>query len=124
MALASASALSRSVKDGSREHSFRSGRCRSRASLSLSDSDNMSAGPEILNRESAVTRESRLSLERGRTDALFRSSIKSSRSATAIASALIDNEPVQALSGNHSNGNGVIENGIDLLRPPPELNKS
>jgi len=46
-----------------------------RASLSLSDSDNMSAEPEILNRESAVIRGSRLSLERGRTDPLFRSSL-------------------------------------------------
>ena len=83
----------------------------------------MSAEPEILNRESAVVRESRLYLERDRTDALFRSNIKSSRSAAAIASALIDNGPVQALSGNHSNGTGVIENGIDLTRRP-ELNKS
>src|SRR5437016_3106567 len=76
----------------------------------------MSAEPEILNRESAVIRGSRLSLERGRADPLFRSSLKSSRSAAGIASALSDNGRVQAPSGNHSNGSGVIENGIDLTR--------
>ena len=76
----------------------------------------MSAEPEILNRESAVIRGSRLSLERGRTDPLFRSSLKSSRSTAAIPSALSNNGRVQALSGNHSNGTGVIENGIDLMR--------
>src|SRR5438046_4868150 len=76
----------------------------------------MSAEPEILNRESAVIRGSRLSLERGRADPLFRSSLKSSRSTVAIASALNDNRLVQAPSGNHSNGSGVIENGIDLTR--------
>jgi serine/threonine protein kinase/Flp pilus assembly protein TadD len=82
----------------------------------------MNAGPEIVNAQSGVIRESKLSLERGRTDPLFRSSLKSSRSVGAIASALTDNEPVQALSGNHSNGTGVIENGTDLLCGP-ELNK-
>src|SRR4029077_16354123 len=76
----------------------------------------MSAEPEILNRESAVIRGSRLSLERGRTDPLFRSSLKSSRSTVGIASALSDNGWVQAPFGNHSNGTGVIENGIDLTR--------
>src|SRR6266446_4417909 len=76
----------------------------------------MSAEPEILNRESAVIRGSRLPLERDRTDPLFRSSLKSSRSAAGIASALSDNGRVQAPSGNHSNGTGVIENGIDLTR--------
>src|SRR5256886_13153357 len=76
----------------------------------------MSAEPEILNRESAVIRGSRLSLERGRTDPLFRSSLKSSRSTVGIASALNDNGRVQAPSGNHSNGTGVIETGIDLMR--------
>jgi len=76
----------------------------------------MSAEPEILNRESAVQRGSRLSLERGRTDPLFRSSLKSSRSTAAIPPALSDNGRVQAPSGNHSNGTGVIENGIDLMR--------
>src|SRR6266550_1714844 len=116
VAFASASALPRSIENGSGEHGFRPGRSRSRASLSLSDSDNMSAEPEILNRESAVIRGSRLSLERGRTDPLFRSSLKSSRSTAAIASALNDNGRVQAPSGNHSNGTGVIENGIDLMR--------
>src|SRR6266478_9088924 len=83
----------------------------------------MSAESEILNRESAVIGRPRLSLERGRTDPLFRSSLKSSRSAAAIASVPIDNGRVQALSGNHSNGTGVIEDGIDLTRRP-ELNKS
>src|SRR5438270_7504994 len=116
LALASASALSRSAENGSGEHGFRSGRCRSRAPLSLSDSDNMSAEPEILNRESAVIRGSRLPLERDRTDPLFRSSLKSIRSTVGIASALTDNGRVQAPSGNHSNGTGVIENGIDLMR--------
>src|ERR1700688_3885778 len=116
VAFASASALSRSAENGSGEHGFRSGRSRSRASLSLSDSDNMSAEPEILNCESAVIRGSRLSLERSRTDPLFRSSLKSTRSTVGIASALNDNVWVQAPSGNHSNGTGVIENGIDLMR--------
>src|SRR5882724_9394536 len=116
LAFASASTLSRSAENGSGEHGFQSGRSRSRASLSLSDSDNMSAEPEILNRESAVIRGSRLPLERGRTDPLFRSSLKSSKSTVGIASALNDNGSVQAPSGNHSNGTGVIENGIDLMR--------
>src|SRR5438552_5130764 len=116
VAFASASALSRSAENGSGEHGFRPGRSRSRASLSLSDSDNLSAEPEILNRESAVIRGSRLSLERDRTDPLFRSSLKSSRRTVGIASALNDNGRVQAPSGNHSNGTGVIENGIDLTR--------
>jgi serine/threonine protein kinase/tetratricopeptide (TPR) repeat protein len=83
----------------------------------------MSVGPEILNRESAVIRESRLPLERDRTDPPFRSSLKSSRSIAGIASALNDNGRVQAPSGNHSNGTGVIENGIDLTRGS-DLNKS
>jgi serine/threonine protein kinase/Flp pilus assembly protein TadD len=76
----------------------------------------MSAEPEILNRESAVIRGSRHSLERGRRDPLFRSNLKSSKSIVGIASALNDNRRVQAPSGNHSNGTGVIENGIDLTR--------
>src|SRR5438270_11164999 len=123
LALASASALSRSAENGSGEHGFRSGRSRSRASLSLSDSDNMSAEPEILNRESAVIRGSTLSFERGRTDPLFRSSLKSIRSTVGIASALKDNGRVQAPSGNHSNATGVIENGIDLMRDS-DLNRA
>ena len=61
----------------------------------------MSAEPEILDRESAVIRGSRLSLERGRTDPLFRSSLKSNRSTAAIAPALNDNGRVQAPSGTH-----------------------
>src|SRR6266699_1100639 len=76
----------------------------------------MSVGPEIAERESAVIRGSRLSLERDRTDPLFRSSLKSIKSTVGIASALNDNGRVQAPSGNHSNGTGVIENGIDLTR--------
>src|SRR5881227_3366602 len=116
VAFAPASALSRGAPNGSGEHRFRSSRCRSRAPLSSSDSDNMSAEPEILNRESAVIRRSRLPLERGRTDSLFRSSLKSTRSTVGIASALNDNGRVQAPFGNHSNGTGVIENGIDLTR--------
>src|SRR5437868_13157935 len=116
VAFASASALSRSAENGSGEHGFRSGRSRSRASLSLSDSDRMSAEPEILSRKSSVIRGSGLSLERDRTDSLFRSSSKSSRSTVGIASALNDNGRVPAPSGNHSNGTGVIENGIDLMR--------
>jgi len=76
----------------------------------------MSAEPEILNRESAVIRGSSLPLERDRTDPLFRSSLKSTRSTAGIASALNDTGRVQAPSGNHSNGTGVIENGIDLMR--------
>src|SRR5437870_511327 len=83
----------------------------------------MSAEPEILNRESAVIRGSRLSLERDRTDPLFRSSLKSSKSTVGIASALNDNGPVQAHSGNHSNGTGVIENGIDLTHSS-DLNRA
>ena len=76
----------------------------------------MSAESEILNRESAVIRGSRLSLERGRTNPLFRSSSKSSKGAAAIPPALSDNRRVQASFGNHSNGTGVIENDIDLMR--------
>src|SRR5713226_6595448 len=76
----------------------------------------MSAVPEILNRESVVIRGSRLPLERDRTDSLFRSNLKSSGSAERIASALSDNGRVQAPFENHSNGSGVIENGIDLIR--------
>ena len=83
----------------------------------------MSIGPEILNRESAVLRGSRLPLERDRTDSLFRSSLKSIRSTVGIASALNDNGRVQAPSGNHSNGTGVIENGIDLTRSS-DLNRA
>src|SRR5882724_5038457 len=116
VAFAFASALSRSAENGSGEHRFRSGRSRSRASLSLSGSDNVSAEPEILNRESVVIRGSRLPLERDRTDSLFRSNLKSSGSAERIASALSDNGRVQAPFGSHSNGSGVIENGIDLIR--------
>src|SRR6266403_6159160 len=116
VAFASASALSRSAENGSGEHGFRSGRGRSRASLSLSDSENMSVEPEILNRESVLIRGSRHPLERDRTDSLFRSNLKSSGSAERIASALSDNGRVQAPFENHSNGSGVIENGIDLTR--------
>src|SRR6266478_8192573 len=123
VAFASASALSRSAENGSGEHRFRSGRSRSRASLSLSDSDNMSAEPEILNRESTVIRGSRLPLERDRADSLFRSSLKSIGSTVGIASALKDNGRVQAPSGNHSNGTGVIENGIGVMRGS-ELNRA
>src|SRR5438128_2701234 len=83
----------------------------------------MSAEPEILNRESAVIRGSRLPLERDRTDPLFRSSLKSVKSTVGIASALNDNGRVQAHSGNHSNGTGVIENGIDLTRSS-DLNRA
>ncbi len=50
------------------------------------------------------------------TDPLFRSSLKSSKRTAAIPPALSDNGRVQAPSGNHSNGTGVIENGIDLTR--------
>jgi serine/threonine protein kinase/Flp pilus assembly protein TadD len=60
-------------------------------------------------------RESLLSLEGGSADHLFRSSLKSNGSAAAIPPALSDNWGVQAPSGNHSNGTGVIENGIDLI---------
>src|SRR6267154_2938719 len=83
----------------------------------------MSAEPEILNRESAFIRGSRLPLERDRTDSLFRGSLKSSRRTVGIASALNDNGPVQAHSGNHSNGTGVIENGIDPTRSS-DLNRA
>src|SRR4051794_26505097 len=83
----------------------------------------MSAEPETLNRESAVIRRSRLPLERGRTASLFRSSLKSSRRTAEIASGLNDNEPVQAHSGNHSNGTGVIENGVDPTRSS-DLNRA
>src|SRR5437763_10173691 len=109
LALASAPALPRGAPNGSGEHRFRSGRSRSRASLSLSDSDNMSAEPESLNREAALIRGSTLSFERSRTDSLFRRSLKSTRSIAGIASTLNDNGRVQAPSGNHSSGTGVIE---------------
>src|SRR3954462_13000907 len=83
----------------------------------------MNVGPEIAERESAAIRRSRLPLERGRTDPLFRSSLKSSRRTVGITSALNDNGPVQAPSGNHSNGTGVIENGIDVT-PSSDLNRA
>src|SRR5437899_6014770 len=83
----------------------------------------MSAEPEILNRESAVIRGSRLPLEGDRTDPLFRSSLKSVKRTVGIAPALNDNGRVQAHSGNHSNGTGVIENGIDPTRSS-DLNRA
>src|SRR4051812_42818670 len=83
----------------------------------------MNVGPEIAERESAAIRRLGLPLERGRTDPLFRSSLKSSRSTVGIASALNDNSRVQAHSGNHSNGTGVIENGIDPTRSS-DLNRA
>jgi serine/threonine protein kinase len=76
----------------------------------------MSAEPETLNRETAVIRGSRLSLERDRTDPLFRSSLKSSGSTVGIASGLNHNGRVQATSVSHPAGADVIENGIDLIR--------
>ena len=76
----------------------------------------MRVEPEILSGESAVIPGSRLSLERDRTDSLFRSSLKSSRSTAALPRAPNDNQRVQAPSGNYSNGTGLIENGIDLMR--------
>src|SRR3954463_6358091 len=83
----------------------------------------MNVGPEIAERESAAIRRSRLPLERGRTDSLFRGSLKSSRRTAEITSGLNDNGPVQAHSGNHSNGTGVIENGIDPTRSS-DLNRA
>src|SRR5260370_42307973 len=61
-------------------------------------------------------REDLLSLERGRKIVLFRSSLKSNRRAAAIPPALSDNGRAEAPSGKHSNGTGVIENGVDLIR--------
>ncbi len=61
-------------------------------------------------------RESLLSHERGRTDLLFRNRLKSNQRAAAIPPALSDNGRVQAPSGKHSNGTGVIEKGVDLIR--------
>src|SRR5437773_1363932 len=54
LALAAAPALPRSIEEGSGQHRLRSGRCRSRTSLSPPDSNNMSAGPEIVERQPAV----------------------------------------------------------------------
>ena len=82
----------------------------------------MSVGPEIAERDAADDRTSRtcgsswLSLERGSADHLFRSSLKSHKGAVAIPSALNHDGRMQAPSGKHSNGTGVIENGIDLMR--------
>ena len=81
----------------------------------------MNVRSEIPDREAVDDRTSRtcgsrLSLERGSADHLFRSSLKSNKSTAAIRSALSDNRRVQAPSGTHSNGTGVIENGIDLIR--------
>ena len=61
-------------------------------------------------------RESLVSPERGRTNLLLRSSLKSNRSAAAVPPALSNNGRVEAPSGKHTNGTGVIENGIDLIR--------
>jgi serine/threonine protein kinase/Flp pilus assembly protein TadD len=60
-------------------------------------------------------RESLLSLKGGSADHLFRSSLKSNGSAATIPPALSDNGRVEAPFGEHSNGSGVIENGIDLI---------
>ncbi len=76
----------------------------------------MSAEPEILHRESAVVRGSRLSHERGRTDPASRSSSKSSRRKAGIESARNGDGRVQAPSANHSNGARETENGIDVRR--------
>src|SRR4029077_6448978 len=70
----------------------------------------MKVRPKIAERESLV------SPERGRTNLLFRSRLKSNRSAAAVPRALSDNRRVQAPSGMQLNGTGVIENGIDLIR--------
>src|SRR6476659_6930809 len=69
----------------------------------------MSVRPKIAERESLV------SPERGRTNLLFRSRLKSIRSAAAVPRALSDNRRMQAPSGTHLNDIGVIENGIDLI---------
>src|SRR4029077_19968549 len=81
----------------------------------------MNVRSEIPDREAVEDRtsrtyESRLSLERGSADHLFRSSLKSNKSTATFRSALTDNRRGQAPSGPHSNGKGVIENGIDLIR--------
>jgi serine/threonine protein kinase/Flp pilus assembly protein TadD len=76
----------------------------------------MSAEPEILDPELTVLGESRPSFERRRTEPLFRRSSKSSESTVGIASALNENGRVQPPSGNHSNGTGVIESDIDVMR--------
>jgi TolB-like protein len=62
------------------------------------------------------TRGPRISLERGSADHLFGSILKSNKSTAAIRWAPSDNRRVQAPSGTHSNGTGVIENSIDLIR--------
>src|SRR6267154_1810889 len=71
---------------------------------------------EAVDDRTSRTYGSSLSLEGGSADYLFRSSLKSNKSMAAIRSALSDNRRVQAPSGTHSNGTGVIENGIDLIR--------
>ena len=53
--------------------------------------------------------------ERGTKDRLFGSDLRSSGSTEAIISDLNDRKWVQTASAKHSN-NGVIENGIDLIR--------
>src|SRR6266699_5145003 len=112
----------------------------------------MSVEPEIAEREPAavatsIAHGSPISLERGITDPLFCSSLKSSKGAAAIPSALNHDERVQTTSeigttgvvklpstagafpthnGNGStrgDGAGVIKRGIDLLCRS-ELNKS
>ena len=80
----------------------------------------MNVRSEIPDRETVDDRTSRpsgpgVSLERGSADYLFRSSLKSNKSTAAIRSALSDDGRVQAPSGTHSNGTGVIENGIDVI---------
>ena len=88
----------------------------------------MNVRSEIPNRETVDDRTSRtcgsrLSLEGGSADHLFRSSLKSIKGAAAIPPALSDNGRVQAHSGNHSNGTGVIENGVDPTRSS-DLNRA
>ena len=70
----------------------------------------MSVEPKIAGHESL------LSHERGRTNLLLSSRLKSNKGAVAIPSALNHDGRMQAPSGKHSNGTGVIENGIDLIR--------
>src|SRR5882757_4023277 len=71
---------------------------------------------EAVDDRTSRTYGSSLSLEGASADHLFRSNLKSNKSTAAIRSALSDNRRVQAPSATHSNGTGVIENSIDLVR--------
>jgi len=78
---------------------------------------------EVVDGRTSSTCGSRLSLEGGSADHLFRSSLKSNKGTGAIRSALSDNGRVQTSFGTRTNGTGVIDRGRERL-PAPESSNS